>query len=223
MQISASKINRASGFSLLELIIAMTLTIAIMGAASVLLATSFHIRTREESRTDALADVHRAINIMSREIAAGGFGFDNASNGLVAGDSSSTSIRVLANLNRYTDEPNKYTIADSGEDIKYQLNTAINTRFLVRYDRCGPPATDTTVLANRVDSLSFTYLDAANAPIDVAATPALVANAVTVRITVGVNLREVGTPGSPGYQPATTVQLTSDATLRNKKENADTY
>lgn len=223
MQTHSSKAHTASGFSLLELIIAMTLTIAIMGAASVLLATSFNIRNREESRTDALADVQRALNVMSREIAVGGFGFDNVSNGLIAGDSSSTSIRVLANLNRYTDEVTKYTIADAGEDIKYHLDTVSTTRFLVRYDRFGPAATNTTVLANRVDSLSISYLDAANAVLDVTATPSLVANTVTVRITVGVNLPVVGAAGSPGYQPATTVQLTSDVALRNKKENADTY
>jgi Tfp pilus assembly protein PilW len=223
MQTHNSKANSASGFSLIELTIAMTLTLAIMGGASALLATSFNIRTREESQTDALADVQRALNIMSREIATGGFGFDNASNGLVAGDSGSTSIRVLANLNRYTDEASKYTIADVGEDIKYQLDTVSNTKFLVRYDRFGPAATDTTVLANRVDSLSISYFDASNAVLDVTTTPALVANAATVRITVGVNLPAVGVPGSPGYQPATTVQLTSDVALRNKKETADTY
>ena len=215
--------NNASGFSLFELIIAMALTIVIMGVASTLLANAFKVRHREESRTDAIADVQRGINIMSHEIAVGGYGFDNPSNGLVPGDSSNSTIRVLANLNRYTNEAFKYTIADPGEDIKYQVDTTGNTNFLVRYDRFGPAATDTTVLANRIDTLSITYFDAANATLDVAGTPSLVASAASVRITIGVNLPAVGTPGSPGYQPATTVQLTSDVALRNKKETTDTY
>lgn len=223
MQTQRFKANSASGFSLIELLIAMTLTVGIMGVASALLASAFNIRNREDSRSDAIADVQRALNVMSRELASGGFGFDNPSNGLVAVDSGATSIRVLSNLNRYTSEAGKYTIADAGEDIKYQLETESNTKFLVRYDRFGPAATDTTVLANRVDSLSITYFDASNAVLDVTATPALVADAASIRIAVGVNLPASGRPNSPGYQPATTIQLTSDVALRNKKETTDTY
>ncbi len=212
--------NRSSGFSLLELIIAMTLTLAVMAIASTLLARSLNVRTREDSRTDAIADVQRALNIMSREIAVGGYGFDQVSNGLVAGDSDGSSVRVRSNLNRYTNEATKYTIADPGEDVKFVVDSTGQTSFLVRYDRFSPSATDTTVLANRVDSLAISYRDAANAAIT---NMALVGDAATVTITVGVNLPAVGTSGSPGYQPAQTVQLTSDVALRNKQENIDTY
>ena len=215
--------DSAAGFSLMELIIAMTITMAITGIAGTLLAGAFKVRTREHARTDAMADVQRSINIMTREIAIGGFGFDNASNGLVVGDSSTTTLRVLSNLNRYSSDATKYTIADPSEDIKYQLDASPSTNYLVRFDRFAPAGTNTTVLANRIDSLSFTYLDAANNVLDVTADPSQVANAAMVRITVGVNLPAVGKPGSSGYQPASTVQLTSDVALRNKKESLDTY
>jgi len=33
----------------------------------------------------------------------------------------------------------------------------------------------------------------------------------------------VGTKGSPGYQPATTIDLSSDVTFRNKTQNLATY
>jgi Tfp pilus assembly protein PilW len=211
--------TNVAGFSLLELIIAMTLTIAVMAGAGKLLATSFNVRTREDARTDAIADVQRGLNIMSREIAVGGYGFDLPSNGLVPADCSASSIRVRANLNRYTDEVSKYTIATEGEDVKFLL-TVGQTTFLVRYDRFAPPETDTTVLANRVDSLAITYLDASNTAIT---NMANVGDATTVRITVGVNLPAVGRPSTPGYQPSSTVQLTSDVALRNKKENIDTF
>jgi type II secretory pathway pseudopilin PulG len=213
----------AAGFSLFELVIAMTITVAITAIAGTLLAGVFKIRTREHARTDAMADVQRSLNIMSRELAIGGFGFDNASNGLVVGDTNTTTLRVISNLNRYTTDATKYTIADPGEDIKYQLDTSPSTKYLVRYDRFAPVGTNITVLANRIDSLSFTYLDAANNVLDVTADPSQVANAAIVRITVGVNLPAVGKPGDSGYQPASTVQLTSDVALRNKKENLDTY
>ena len=57
------------GFSLIELIIAMTVTIVIAGIASSLLAQSFRLRAREDIRSDAVADAQRALNIVSREIA----------------------------------------------------------------------------------------------------------------------------------------------------------
>ncbi len=212
----------AAGFSLLELIISMTITIAVAAIASTLIAHSLRIKVREQSRTDALADVQRGLNIMSREIAVGGFGFDNVSNGIVTGDSSTTSLRIRTNLNRYTNDATKYTIADPGEDIKYLLDSGVNTKYLVRYDRFA--AGDTaTVLANRIDSLSFTYFDASNNVLDVTADPSQVANAARVRITVGVDLPAVGTPNADGYQPAATIALTSDVTLRNKKETIDTF
>jgi Tfp pilus assembly protein PilW len=215
--------NNASGFSLLELIIAMTITIVVMGCAARLLATSFNIRNREDTRTDALADTQRAINVMSREIAMGGYGFDAASNGLVSGDSTDTTIRVRSNLNRYTDDGSKYTISGAGEDIKYQIDVQNNTNFLVRYDMGNPTDGRKTVLANKIDSLAIVYLDSANAVLNVTADPSQVANAAIVRITVGVTMPQVGTPGAPGYQKPWPVLLTSDVALRNKKETIENY
>ena len=210
------------GFSLFELIIAMTITIAILGVASSLLATSFHVRNREQSRTDSIADVQRALNIMSRELAIGGYGFDTPGNGLVVGDSDGSTIRVRSNLNRFTESSG--TIESSGEDIKYVVDSTNEQNYLVRFDRFAAAGSNqSTVLANRIDSLAIIYWGPANTPLDVAADPSQVANAVGLRLTVTVNLPAVGAPRSPGYQPATTIQLTSDVALRNKSENLSTY
>jgi type II secretory pathway pseudopilin PulG len=209
----------ASGFSLLELIIAMSITISVMAAAATLLATSFKIRSREDTRTDAIADVQRAMQVMSREIAIGGFGFDTVSNGLVAADCSASTLRVRSNLNRYTGTGgSQYTIADKDEDIKYLINSNANKKYLVRYDQF--PTAQATVLANRVDSLGFVYMDSSGTAL---ADQTNVTAAAMVRITVGVDLPAVGKKGVSGYQPATTIDLTSDVALRNKKENIATY
>src|SRR5499426_3536314 len=88
-----------AGFSLVELLIAMTATLVMLGIATTALSTGFRIRDREESVTDAAADAQRALNIMSREIANAGFNLNT--NGLVPGDSDSTSIRIRSNLNKY--------------------------------------------------------------------------------------------------------------------------
>ncbi|HKO97894.1 MAG TPA: prepilin-type N-terminal cleavage/methylation domain-containing protein [Pyrinomonadaceae bacterium] len=214
--------NNDRGFSLLELLIAMTITIVILGVASTLLATSFNVRSREQSRTDSIADVQRALNIMSRELSNGGYGFDPATNGLVVGDSDNSTIRVISNLNKYSS--GSTTIESSSEDVKYLVDSTGNQNYLVRHDRFAPVGTNqSTVLANRIDTLTVQYFGPGNTALDVAADPSQVSNAVAVRVTVLVNLLQVGNPGSPGYQPATTVQLTSDVALRNKSENRATY
>lgn len=209
------------GFSLLELLIGMTVTLVIMGIASTLVATSFNVRNREHSRTDSIADVQRALNIMSREIAIGGYGFNAADNGLVIGDCDSSTIRVRSNLNRYSE--GSTTIESTGEDVKYLVDSTNDQNYLVRHDRLAAAGSQSTVLANRIDSLTITYWSAANTELNVIADPAQVANAVRVRITVTADLPAVGTPGASGYQGPTTVELTSDVTFRNKSQTLATY
>ena len=60
--------SNKSGFSLLELLIAMVITMALMTAASTLLANALRVRSRENQKSDALADTQRALNVMSREL-----------------------------------------------------------------------------------------------------------------------------------------------------------
>lgn len=206
-----------TGFSLLELLISMTVTLVVAGLASTLLAASLNMRTRENARTDSIADVQRALNIMAREIAIGGYGFDTNSNGLVVGDSDAASIRVRSNLNRYSN--NSTTTTELDEDIKYFVDTGDGQNFLVRYDKNAPAGTQATVLANRLDTLSITYWSVTNSSL----APSQVANAVALTITVSTLLPAVGVQGSPGHQPETTIELSSDVALRNKQENLSSY
>jgi type II secretory pathway pseudopilin PulG len=223
---SPNKKATSGGFSLLELLIAMTITMALMTAASTLLAQALRVRSRENQKSDALADVQRALNIMSREIANSGFNLSN--NGIVTADSSRTRLRVRANLNRFmVDDPTitdtqRATAHDALEDITYFLNVADQTKYLARHDLYG---TGSTVLANRIDSMNFYYFDQkvtyTAAPGDDEITN-LSATEVTdkstakyIVIAVSVTLDQVGTPGSPGYQPSYSVLLCSDVALRN--------
>jgi prepilin-type N-terminal cleavage/methylation domain-containing protein len=211
-----------AGFSLIELLCAMSVTLAVASIASTLLASSLNIRTHENARTDSIADVQRALNTMAREIAIGGYGFDANSNGIVVGDSDASSVRVRSNLDRYSPaatDATRYSTTERNEDIKYFIDQTNGQNFLVRYDNNAPVGSQSTVLANRVDSLNVVYWSPANTPLD----PSQAANAVGLRITVNVNLPAVGTPGSPGYQPPTTIDLSSDVALRNKQENLSTY
>ena len=216
---SSNKKSSSGGFSLLELLIAMGITITLMTAASTLLSNSLRVRTRENQKSDALADTQRALNIMSREIANAGFNLTN--NGIVAADSDAHAIRVRSNLNGFTSDATNNEVIDSGEDIRYFVNVADTTMYLVRHDEFG---NGSTVLANRIDRMSIHYFDqkvSYTAPAggdditDISATEVTPDKAKYIVIAVAVTLDEVGTPGSPGYHKEYSVLLCSDVVLRN--------
>ena len=208
-----------AGFSLIELLIAMTVTLTVLGLTSGFLASSFNVRARENQKTDALADAQRALNIMTREIANTGFGL--SSNGIVAADSNETAIRIRANLNAFDGYTSSNSISDRNEDVKYSLYSAGADSYIVRLD-IGTQ-NQTTVLANRVDSLKIRYYPAKisytlgnNCDISTASSEVtLKSDTKYIVMSVCVALTARGTPGSPGYQPASRVQLISDVYLRN--------
>jgi Tfp pilus assembly protein PilW len=219
--------KNVKGFSLIELVIAMTITITVMGLATTLIARSLKVRARENRRTDALADAQRGLNLMTREISNAGFRMKT--NGIVWQDSANDdSIRILANLNKYTGQTDN-GVTEPGEDVQFFL--APNTQYLVRYD-VNRPSSDPlrkTVLANQVDTLKVYYFsqqvdyttgDCSN-PVTVTTsgvsnlTGSNIANAKYIVLALCVILPAEGTPGSPGYQPASQSVLASDLTLRN--------
>ncbi|MDX6404378.1 MAG: hypothetical protein QOH70_1833 [Blastocatellia bacterium] len=231
MNKSHTKASNQSGFSLLELVIGMSITLVIMTIASTLLASSFAIRGRENQRSAAIADAQRALNSMSREIANAGYGL--STNGIVAGDSGLTQIRVRSDLNL-----SGATDTDS-EDLKYVLVSDANGSFIVRMNL--QPSQTTSLVANRIDGLKIRYYDervtytigdcktsVANCDITnvrnsagaakAEVTPSL---ATYIVLILNVTLPAVGTQGSPGYQSPSATQLVSTVTLRNA--NLSTY
>jgi hypothetical protein len=205
----------------------MTVTVVIACIASTLVAQSFRMRSREDARSDAIADAQRALNIVSREIANSGFGLID--NGIVPGDTGAGSIRFRANLNAYTRTAlgnpvtGSESVSDQDEDIKYTMynDDAADRHYLVRYDAIlgkTDQRKGTTVLANRLDSFQLKYYNNTGTELDVAADPSAVINAWKVRVTVGVRLPALGRPGSPGYQPESSINLVSDVVLRNASQ-----
>ena len=231
--------NTQAGFSMFELIIAMVVTLTIFGLCSSLIARSFSVRSREDRKSDAISDVQRALNIMTREISNSGLklpgGLPNvSSNGVVAGDSDAQSIRIVSNLNGLPDSANGYfedpDVTDMDEDLKFLMYVDESQRYIVRYEKNG--TNTTTVLANRIDSLVFRYYDEKvtydTTVVDGVCDITNVKNAAGdeedqvspgaakfVVIAVGVTLPAIGTQGAEGYQPPSQVQLTSDVVLRN--------
>ena len=225
------------GFSLFELIIAMTITLVVLTVATTLIAQSLNIRTRSNQNVDALADAERALNIMSREIAQAGFNLDDngigADDSVVDGNGNST-IRVRANLNRFDtaalDPATRGTVSDPGEDVKFFIYPAGDTTLLARYDHYGPEP-KSTVVANRLDRLRIHYFaqrvtySTPNCGTSQAArccdiegpSAGEVSPAAARYVVVAVCVQQgaTGAPGSPGYQPAHNLLLTSDIALRN--------
>ncbi|MDQ3651532.1 MAG: prepilin-type N-terminal cleavage/methylation domain-containing protein [Acidobacteriota bacterium] len=162
------------GFSLIELMLAMMITLVVMVLASTLLAGSFRVRSREDRRSLALADAQRALNIMTREIANTGFrlppDLTYASgaaqialpvNGIIPINSNLNSIRIIANL----DDPGNGAAADpvvgpteESEDVRFAMAVNNGSNYLARYDN-NVTNNKTTVLADAIDSLNFYYYD----------------------------------------------------------------
>jgi prepilin-type N-terminal cleavage/methylation domain-containing protein len=214
-----SNLNGDAGFSLLELVIAMAVTLVVTSMAGALLAGSFNIRARENQKSEAIADVQRALNIMTREISNSGFGLTN--NGIVAADSGASTIRFRANLNAYRGETTSDAVSDRDEDVAYRLISDGTNNYIARLD--VNTSNQTTVLSNRIDAYRIRYYAAkvdyttGNCDIVPAAGAVEVAPSVAkyLVITICVTLPERGRPGSAGYQPATNLQLVSDISLRN--------
>lgn len=239
MQADRKRASAEAGFSLFELIVAMTITLVILGLASQLIAGAFWVRKREDNKSDAIADTQNALNIMSREIANAGSNLPaNLSlptNGIVHADSGTDNIRIVSNPN------GNDNVRDSDEDVIYRLYTDNSTtpaqRYIVRYN---VNAAATTVLANRIDALSISYYDqkveyqttagtcginnvtkssydaASGTVVKTAATESTDrSQARYVVIAVCVTLQQAGTPGGTDYRGDWQVQLTSDVTLRN--------
>lgn len=223
-----------AGFSLVELLIAMTITLILMGVATSLLAAGFRIRSSGNAVSDAAADAQRALNIMSREIANAGFNL--TTNGVVAQDSDSSHLRIRSNLNKFdttASTASRNAAIDAGEDVQYFVNPAAETGYLVRYDVNAPLVGGLdrrkTVLANRLSALRVYYFPqrvtyntttsadgTTNCDISgFSSGQSSPAAARYIVLAVCVRIPAFGTPNSDGYQPPSNVLLVSDVTLRN--------
>jgi prepilin-type N-terminal cleavage/methylation domain-containing protein len=232
MRLRSTSTKGESGFSLIELVIAMTITLVILAIATTMLARALNIRARANDNVDAMADAERALNIMSREIAQSGFNLTD--NGIVAADTvtdgnGNSTIRIRANLNKFITTasiPARGGIGvqgeDAGEDVKYFIYPTQNTTLLARYDAYATGGGSSTVLANRLDSMHLHYFArrvtySTNGCDITGASQGEVAPSLAQYIVIAVCVQQTATgkPGDPGYQPAHNTLLTSDVALRN--------
>ncbi len=193
----------AAGFSLIELLIAMTIMLVILGLVSTLFSKSFSTRQRESSRADALTAAQAALNVISREVANSGYGLIN--NGIVAVDSNSEKLHFLSNTTN-----SNAAVTDPGEDITYFYDS--NTKSILRYDAngVGVGSPQTSIIINRISRVKFQYFDYSGASSTATESNPPTNNTGRVRVTITINLEDV-----KGQISNQSVVLVSDITLRN--------
>lgn len=207
--------NNQDGFSLLELMIAMTIILVLMAAAMSLYGAAFSTRSRETRRTDALSSARAAIDSISREIANSGYGLQDSEllpyNGIVWNESTSQRIHFRSNF-----QNNENTLAtdDPGEDVSYYLDNT--TQSILRFDRYNNP--QTSVIVNRISSLTFEYFN--NVGTNSTATQVTVPTKDTSRIRITVEVILENVVGQPNNQR---VRLTSEVALRNSRYMLNQY
>ena len=215
------KDKRQSGFSLIELSIAMVVMLMLLGIVSSLLSGAMSVRTRESRRTDALTSAQAALNILSREIANSGYGIGTCANtdcsvmtgnnGIVLADSNAGRIHFRTNTSNTGPRtvPTGSTVMSTnlpGEDVTYFFDP--DTRSIVRYDPNGSP--QTSVVVNKISEVEFAYFNYSGSSSSFTETTTPTADTARVRITVTVELENV--VGQPDNQ---VVSFSSEVTLRN--------
>jgi type II secretory pathway pseudopilin PulG len=227
VRINNSRTRREAGFSLLELIIGMAITLGIMAIAGAMLSGSFNIRRRENRRTEAISAAQHALNYLSRDLANAGFGLRK--NGIVNEDSDASSIRIRANLDGFSGSSGAASLSQVDEDVEYFLHktdTDVNSfkGELMRYD---VNLQQSRLLVANVDDFEIYYF---NQKVDytldptggiIVTTPGVAevldqSQTTYIVVTLMFTLEAVGSPGSPGYQPASQIQLATDVALRNR-------
>ena len=190
----------SSGFSLIELVISLVLTVIVLGGAVAVYTTALGTRERESGRVDAINSAQAALSVMSREIGNAGYGLTN-DNGLVVGDCNGKQIRIRANVNNSDN-----STSSSGEDIMYLYDSA--SQSVVRFDRYDGTSGETTGIINRVSDVDFEYHNFNDDGTSSIGSPS--ANTAKVTIKLKVLLPDV-----PNEPPGRIEQVTSDVTLRN--------
>lgn len=196
-----------SGFSIIELVISMTIMLILMAMAGMIFQHSVGTREREMQRSEAVNQGRNALNLLSREIANSGYGLTD--NGLVVADSSKQKIHFRSNIQNQDTNTD-----DANEDLTYSYDAATNS--IIRYDRFANPRTST--VAKQVSNLTFQYFNYNSFGDPPVASDVPNANTGRIRVTISIGLNSV--QGQTNNQE---ISYTSDISLRNSKYISKQY
>lgn len=144
-----------SGFTLLELVVAVGIFAMILLVVTAVLLSSDRLQTRTMRRVEVQAGSRQALALMTTELRQAGADPTNPPMGLVAiVDARANLIRVRAD----TDGDGAIQTTEPSEDVTYIYDDSTNT--LLRDPGSGPAA-----LLTNVTSMQLTYFDSANQPL----------------------------------------------------------
>lgn len=227
MKERATNICNQRGFSLIELIASLLITLIILGVAVAAFSSALSTRFRQAEVSDALTSSQAALNVMTREIGNAGYGL--TTNGIVVGDCSTAGgahdcskyLRIRSNYINNDSTTNAW-----GEDVVYYWDQ--DSSSVVRYDVNNGFVSG---VINRVSFVDFTYYDystdsAGNVilpPANGSTTP----SANTARINIKLQVQLDSAVGQPNDNSATSndrkVWFNSDVTLRNANFMRSSY
>lgn len=194
---SLRSFKNASGFTLIELMVSMTISLVVLAA----IAGSFTVQNRQNSAEEQIGqmqqNVRGALDLMMREIQMAGYKpVGGTFNGIET--SAATTLRIKLDLDSSGLETDGTT-----DDISYSFDnsTGLITRTL---NNTGSSAT----LADNITAFSFTYLDANGA----STTTNTAARRITINMTARTAKPDPGYPTNSGYR---TYQITADVTPPN--------
>jgi prepilin-type N-terminal cleavage/methylation domain-containing protein len=200
-----------SGFTLIEMIISMVITLIILGVAVATFSGALTSRIREAGRTDAITSAQAALNIMTREIGNSGYGLTN--NGLVVNQASYSTDNCNENQIHFRSNINNSDLLTNGigEDITFYFDPA--SRSVVRYDPAASP--QTSGIINSVSDVDFYYY---NFGVGCPNTPGGCLGDASpdtgkVKITLTVVLDDTSAVNANGNPR--NVEISSEVTLRN--------
>lgn len=207
---SAKRSNLQSGFSIIEMIVTMTIMLVIVGTVMTLFSRSLNTKRRESSRTDALTASQAALNVMSREIANSGYG--TITNGLMS-DSTADRLHFVSNHVNTNDN-----LLQPGENVTYYFEPS--TQSILRYDAngSGPGTPMTSIIINQISRVDYKYFNYTGSNALPTETNVPTADTGRVRIKLTVNLEDI-----VGQVKGDKVVLTSDVTLRNSLYMLNNY
>jgi type II secretory pathway pseudopilin PulG len=197
MKDRARKPGTEGGFSLIELLLSLVISLMILGVGVATFSAALSSRAREASKTDAITSTQAALNVMTREIGNSGYGL--TTNGIVVADSTNKQLHFRTNM--YNDDN---STDDGGEDVTFFFDSASGS--VVRYDK---NTNQTSGVVNRISDVEFGYYDYEES---VRTGPNTAPTAKTGRVQITLTVFLPNVVGQPGNQ---TEIVRSDVTLRN--------
>jgi prepilin-type N-terminal cleavage/methylation domain-containing protein len=201
MRFSIKKRGSQNGFSLIELLLSVVISLIILGVGVATFSAALSSRAREASKTDAITSTQAALNVMTREIGNSGYGL--STNGIVVVDSTNKQLHFRTNM--YNDDG---TTDDTGEDVTFFFDATSGS--VVRFDKnANGGAGITSGVVNRISDVEFGYYDYEGS---VRTGPNTAPTDKTGRVQIILTVFLPAVVGQPNNQ---TVTVSSDVTLRN--------